>query len=66
MGYVCINSECEETFEDNSTGEIEELDRDEYSTMYRETKTIKCPHCGTEQEIENEYWENDETGDITR
>lgn len=66
MEYTCSNSECGKTFENNSQGEIEEIDKDQYSTMYRETKFFKCPYCDNEMEVEDEYWENDETGDITR
>lgn len=65
MTYTCENPDCKEKFEDNTNGEIEEIDSDKYSTMYRETKVITCPHCNYEREIEKEYWENDETGDIT-
>lgn len=66
MIYECNNSDCKKEFESNVQGEIEEIDRDEYSTMYREEKVVVCPHCGTSMEVEDEYWENNETGDITR
>lgn len=66
MTYICENDECNKEFEDNTQGEIEEIDRDEYSTMYREEKTVVCTYCDSSMEVSDEYWENNETGDITR
>lgn len=66
MIFICDNDECENEFEDRTPLEIEEIDKDKYSTMYRATKNIICPKCDNEMEHIDEYWENDETGDIIR
>ena len=66
MTYICENDKCNKEFEDNTQGEIEEIDRDKYSTMYREEKVVVCPYCGSSMEVSDEYWENNETGDISR
>ncbi len=34
--------------------------------MYREEKVVVCPYCGSSMEVSDEYWENNETGDISR
>lgn len=68
MEHECKN--CSENFhlhiEDRKNSKLYEIDKDQYSTMYREEFIVTCPHCNHSQDEEDEYWINDETGDIIR
>ena len=65
MTRECENDKCEENCTFQIVGDVKTIDSDKYSTMYKEHYQGTCAHCKTFQEFTKEYWENNETGDIT-